>query len=103
MTGIPTVVEPLNPVSLTLMCVAEAQTGDDEGALATARKVHQLPHEGYSVVHLVAGQALERKNDPQDAYAEYETYLHESPNGPEAGQVQNALTRLTASNRPNPQ
>jgi tetratricopeptide (TPR) repeat protein len=97
------VVEPLNPVSLTLMCVAEAQTGDDEGALATARKVHQLPHEGYSVVHFVAGQALERKNDPQDAYAEYETYLHESPNGPEAGQVQNALTRLTASNRPNVQ
>lgn len=97
------VVEPLNPVSLTLMCVAEAQTGDDEAALATARKVHQLPHEGYSVVHLVAGQALERKNDPQDAYEEYETYLRESPNGPEAGQVQNALARLTASNRPNAQ
>jgi tetratricopeptide (TPR) repeat protein len=97
------VVEPLNPVSLTLMCVAEAQTGDDDGALATARKVHQLPHEGYSVVHFVAGQALEHKNDPQDAYVEYQTYLHESPNGPEAGQVQNAMTRLTASNRPNAQ
>ncbi len=97
------VVEPLNPVSLTLMCVAEAQTGDDEGALATARKVHQLPHEGYSVVHFVAGQALERQGNLQAAYAEYETYLHESPNGPEAGQVQNALTRLTASNRPNAQ
>ncbi len=97
------VVEPLNPVSLTLLCVAEAQTGDDEGALATARKVHQLPHEGYAVVHFVAGQTLERQGNLQAAYSEYETYLHESPNGPEAGQVQNALTRLTASNRPNPQ
>jgi tetratricopeptide (TPR) repeat protein len=97
------VVEPLNPVSLTLICVAEAQTGDDEGALASARKVHQLPHEGYSVVHFVAGQTLERQGNLQAAYAEYETYLHESPNGPEAGQVQNALTRLTASNRPNAQ
>ena len=86
------VVEPLNPVTLTLMCVAEIQTGDDDGALATARKVHQLPHEGYSVVHYVAGQALEHKGQPQDAYTEYETYLRESPNGAEAGQVRNALT-----------
>jgi tetratricopeptide (TPR) repeat protein len=97
------IVEPLNPVTLTLLCVAEVQTGDDDGALATARKVHQLPHEGYSVVHFVAGQALERKNDPQDAYAEYETYLSESPNGAEASQVRSALTRLTASSRPSPQ
>jgi len=97
------IVEPLNPVSLTLMCVAEAQTGDDEGALATARKVHQLPHEGYSVVHFVAGQTLEHEGQLQAAYNEYETYLHESPNGPESGQVQNALARLTASNRPNAQ
>jgi len=97
------VVEPLNPVTLTLLCVAEAQTGDDDGALATARKVHQVPHEGYSVVHYVAGQALERKNDPKDAYDEYETYLSESPNGAEASQVRNALARLTATSRPSPQ
>jgi tetratricopeptide (TPR) repeat protein len=96
-------VEPLNPISLTLMCVAEVQTGDDDGALTTARKVHQLPHEGYSVVHFVAGQALERKGQPQKASAEYETYLRESPNGAEASQVRNALTRLTASSRPNAQ
>lgn len=96
-------VEPLNPASLTLMCVAEIQTGDDDGALTAARKVHQLPHEGYSVVHYVAGQALERKGQPQGAYTEYETYLHENPNGPEASQVRNALTRLTASSRPNSQ
>ncbi len=49
-------VEPLNPVSLTLLCDAEMKTGDEDGALVTARKVHQLPHEGYSVVHVIAGQ-----------------------------------------------
>ena len=97
------IVEPLNPISLTLVCVAEYQTGDDSGALMNARKVHQLPHEGYSVVHFVAGQALEREGQPQGAYTEYETYLHESPNGAEASQVKNALTRLTASSRPNAQ
>ena len=97
------VVEPLNPVTLTLLCVAEVQTGDDDEALATARKVHGLPHEGYAVVHFAAGRALEREGQLQAAYNEYETYLHESPNGPEAGQVRNALTRLTAASKPNPQ
>ena len=70
-------VEPLNPVTLTLLCVAEIQSGDDDGALATARKIHQLPHEGYPLVHYIAGQALEHKGKPQQAYAEYETYLSE--------------------------
>lgn len=96
-------VEPLNPVTLTLMCVAQIQTGDDDGALATARRVHQLPHEGYSLVHDIAGQAYEHKGQPQNAYIEYGTYLRESPNGPEAGQVRNALARLTATNSPSPQ
>ena len=93
------VVEPLNSVTLTLMCVTQIQTGDDNGALATARKVHQLPHEGYALVHEVAGQAYEHLGQPQNAAIEYETYLRESPNGPEAPQVRNALTRLTAASR----
>lgn len=96
-------VEPLNPVSLTLICVADIQTGDDDGALLNAHKVHQLPHEGYAVVHYVAGQALEHKGQPEAATTEYETYLRESPNGAEASQVKSALTRLTATNRLNPQ
>lgn len=97
------VVEPLNPVSLTLICVAEIQTGDDDDVLMNARKVHSLPHEGYSIVHYVAGQALEHKGEPQAARAEYETYLQESPSGPEASQVKTALTRIVASNQPSPQ
>ncbi len=95
--------EPLNPITLTLLCVAEIQSGDVDGALVTARKTHQLPHEGYPLVHYVAGQALEREGKPQEAYAEYETYLSESPNGAEAPQVRTALARLTAGSRPAPQ
>jgi tetratricopeptide (TPR) repeat protein len=96
-------VEPLNPVTLTLLSVAEIETGNDDAALATARKTHQLPHEGYSLVHYVAGQAYEHKGQPQDAFAEYETYLQESPSGSEAPQVRNALARLNAGNQPHPQ
>src|SRR5664279_2602307 len=86
---------------LASWCVMEIETGDDDGALMTARRVHQLPHEGYSVVHFVAGQAYEHKGQPDGAYTEYQTYLRESPNGAEAGQVRTALTKLTASSRPN--
>jgi Tfp pilus assembly protein PilF len=96
-------VEPLNPVSLMLICVTQIQTGDNDAALATSRKVHQLPHEGYAVVHEIAGQAYEHVGQPQNARIEYETYLRESPNGPEAPQVRNALARLTAASRPNEQ
>ncbi|HZD30152.1 MAG TPA: tetratricopeptide repeat protein, partial [Candidatus Angelobacter sp.] len=97
------IVEPLNPVTLTLLCVAYIETGDDDAALATARRTHQLPHEGYSLVHYVAGQALEHKGQSQAAYSEYNTYLQESPAGAEAPQVRNAMARLTASSRPAPQ
>jgi Tfp pilus assembly protein PilF len=96
-------VEPLNPVTLTLLCVADIQSGDDDGAVAMAHKTHQLPHEGYALVHFVAGQAYEHKGDLQDAYAEYQTYLQESPNGAEAQQVRGAMARLQASAQPAPQ
>jgi tetratricopeptide (TPR) repeat protein len=94
-------VEPLNPVTLTLLCVAQAQSGDIDGALATARKTHQLPHEGYPLVHYIAGRALEQEGKPQQAYTEYETYLSESPNGAEAQQVRSALAHLTAASTHN--
>lgn len=97
------IVEPLNPVTLTLMCVVEIKTGDDDGALVTARKVHQLPHQGYALVHEIAGQAYEHKGEPQNAALEYQTYLQESPNGAEASEVRLALGRLTTAGRSNPQ
>jgi tetratricopeptide (TPR) repeat protein len=96
-------VEPLNTVTLTLMCVADIQAGDDDGALAMARKTHQLPHEGYSVVHFVAGQAYEHKGDAKAAYDEYQTYLQESPSGSESVQVRKALARLQAGTQASPQ
>ena len=96
-------VEPLNPVTLTLLCACEAETGEFDAALATARKVHQLPHEGYPLSHFVAGRVLEQQGHSQEAFAEYETYLHESPTGPEAQLARGALARLTASSQQGPQ
>jgi tetratricopeptide (TPR) repeat protein len=97
-------VQPLDPGSLTMLSIAEIENGKLDEALTDARKVHDLPHDGYAVSHFIAGQALERKHQPQDAAAEYMVYLRESPNGPEVAQVKSALDRLNgASSRSNAQ
>ncbi len=93
-------VEPLNPISLTLLSIAEVESGDIDGGLRDARRAHSVPHEGYALCHYIAGQALEHKGQYQDASVEYQTYLRESPNGPEATEVKTALNRLNAAGVP---
>lgn len=97
-------VDPQNPPALALVSLVRLDTGDIDGALQSALKVHQLPHEGYAVAHYVAGRAYEIKQQYQNATSEYETYLRESPDGPEARQVRNALARVTsmAGTKPQP-
>ena len=96
-------VEPQDPSSLTLLAIAQLKTGDYDGALLSALKVHHLSHEGYAVAHYVAGRAFENKHELQNAASEYQMYLRESPNGPEASQVRASLARVTASAKATPQ
>ncbi len=90
-------VEPQDPSSLTLLAIAQLQTGDYDGALQSALKVHKLSHEGYAVAHYIAGSVFERKHELANATTEYQMYLRESPDGPQANQARAALTRITAS------
>jgi tetratricopeptide (TPR) repeat protein len=83
--------------TLTMLAIAEIEDNKVDDALRDAQKVHTLPHQGFAVAHYVAGQALEDKHQYQQASAEYETYLKESPNGPDVAQVKSALARLSAS------
>ena len=88
-------VEPQSAVSLTILAIAEYRSGNLDAALQDARKVHELPHGNYALCHFIAGQVLERKHQYPEAVAEYTTYLRESPNGPEAAQVKNAIARAS--------
>jgi tetratricopeptide (TPR) repeat protein len=90
-------IEPQDPASLTLLAMAQLRTGDLDAALQNALRVHQLQHQGYAVAHYVAGRAYELKQQYPKATSEYETYLREDPNGPEARQVRSGLVRVTAS------
>jgi tetratricopeptide (TPR) repeat protein len=96
-------VDPQNPPALALVSIVRLQTGDIDGALQSALMVHQLPHEGYAVAHYVAGRAYEKKQQYQSATSEYQTYLRESPDGPEAMQVRNALAHVTSMAGTTPQ
>jgi Flp pilus assembly protein TadD len=90
-------VEPQDPSALILLAIAQLKTSDYDGALRSALKVHSLSHEGYAVAHYVAGRAFEIKHELENATKEYQMYLRESPNGPEANQVRASLARVTAN------
>ena len=96
-------VVPQDPASLALLAIAEFQTKNYDEALQCALKVHQISDEGYASVHYIAGRVYELRQQPQYAIEEYETYLKESPQGPQAEQVRAALARLSANaNSPSP-
>lgn len=82
---------PDDPAALTMLSEAELLTREYDAALADAAKV-QGPQ--FAIVHYVAGQALEAQGRATDAAAEYEAFLKEMPNGPEAPRVRAALDRL---------
>jgi tetratricopeptide (TPR) repeat protein len=89
-------VEPQDATALTLISIAQLRTGDVNDALQNALKVHQVAHQEHALAHYVAGRAYEVKQDYPKATTEYESYLRESPDGPEAAQVRGALAHLTA-------
>ncbi len=89
-------VQPNNPKTLTLLAYSQFQTKDFDAALATAQKVHQGDADKYPFAHFIAARVLEIKGDQQGAKAEYETFLKEAPDSPQAPLAKEALVRLEA-------
>ena len=90
-------VDPLNASTLALLAIAQFQAHDYAGALQSALRVHQLPHQGCAIAHYIAGSAYEINHRYQEATAEFQLYLKESPDGPDAGQVRASLARVTTN------
>lgn len=90
------VVQQPDASTLTMLAMAEIQDGKPDDAIRDAQKVHALSHDGYAVAHYIAAEALEEKHQNAQASAEYNLYLKESPNGPEAAQAKSALERLSS-------
>ena len=85
---------PTDAECLTLLAHAQLAMGRLDAALATARKVHTVPHHGFAIAHLIAGIALENKKAPQEAAAEYAEFLKEAPDDPQAPAIRTALEKL---------
>lgn len=87
--------EPLNAWALTNMAYAQLQTHKFDEAIASARKVLAL-HKGFANAHLIAAKALEATHQPEQALAEYQLYLQEDPNGPNAARAREAIARISS-------
>ncbi len=88
--------EPLNTWALTFLAYAQLLTHKFDKAIVNARKVHTLPHEGFANAHAIAAEALEATGQPEQALAEYQLYLKEDPNGPNAARAREAVARISS-------
>jgi tetratricopeptide (TPR) repeat protein len=89
--------DPSNASALFLMATAQAMNGQWADALISARKVHTIvDHRHFADAHRIAAEALMQLDQPQDALAEYDTYLKENPESGHADQVREAMSRLQA-------
>ena len=86
--------DPLSPEALLHLANTQLLLGKAEEAVATARRLHNLEHGEFSLVHVIAARALETLKRPAEAAAEYQLYLQESPTGPAAGRARAALQAL---------
>ena len=89
-------VDPNNVEGLALLAKEELVTHEYDKALADARKVHTLPHDHLADVHLIAGEALLHQNRSAEAVQEYEQYLKEYPDSPNAATVRRAMAQIQA-------
>lgn len=87
---------PLDAQALTLLAQIQLQGGRAEEALATARRVHGVPHDQHTVAHLIAARACQSLHKETDAMAEYAIFLKESPQSPSAPRVRAVLDALKA-------
>lgn len=86
--------DPLNLEALSLLAISQFSESKLEDAVATARKVHSLPHEKYAMVHYLAGAALDKLHKRDEAIEQFQTFLDEAPNSPSADKARNALRIL---------
>jgi tetratricopeptide (TPR) repeat protein len=85
---------PLNAESQSLLCYFQLMEGRLEDVVATAKRIHQLPHERFPQVHSMAAMALERLQRPRDAVEEYKLYVKEGQEGAQMERARAALASL---------
>jgi tetratricopeptide (TPR) repeat protein len=86
--------EPNNAGTMMLLAQAQLLNKHYDAVIATARKVHGIPHQNLAVVHYIAARAFERENRLQDALAELQIFLSEEPTGARADHVREEIAHI---------
>ena len=88
--------DPTNPEALFFAAEAALIVGRFEDSANDVRVLHTLAHEKYALGHYVAAKALEASNKSTEAVAEYQLFLKEAPDSPQAGAARKSLETLQA-------
>lgn len=91
--------EPDNAEALFLLSNAQLQNGHYADAIASARKVHALAHQGFEGAHVVCAMALAAQNHNNEAAEEYRTFLKEAPDSSMARQARANLAAIEATGK----
>jgi TolA-binding protein len=87
---------PGDPNTLGMLSFAELKTKEFDQALLDAEKVHQDGNDAFPLAHLVAASVRESKGDLAGARKQYEMYLKEAPDSPQAQVAKEGLERIQA-------
>ena len=94
-------VSPFMPDAVALLASTEFANKEYDKALADVGRTHGLRnHEQFAEVHIMAGKVLSMQNHPEAAIAQFQLFLTEKPDSPEAEGVRKALAALMADQRP---
>jgi tetratricopeptide (TPR) repeat protein len=89
--------DPQNVNTLTLLANTQLLNRNYDGAIATARAVHDLSKPHSALVHYISARALEHTHRAQDAIAQLQRFLEEEPKGTRADLVRSQLEALKKS------
>jgi tetratricopeptide (TPR) repeat protein len=88
---------PSLPEASALLATTEFANKEYDKALADVQRTHALPnHEQFAEVHLMAGKVLRMQNRREAAIAQFQLFLKEKPNSPQAESARQALASLEA-------
>ena len=87
--------------AVALLATAEFANKEYDKALADAQRTHALPnHQQFAEVHIMAGKVLGMQNHPGAAMLQFQLFLIEKPDSPQAESVRSALASLQAGQQP---
>jgi tetratricopeptide (TPR) repeat protein len=89
-----TTADPTDVRTLALLAQAQLLDVHYEDAIASARKVHAMPHDSYALVHYVAARACERLHRLSEAVSQLEIFLSEEPSGERAAAARREMAAI---------